>query len=360
MEGFFELVRYFNDEQEETTLFATEGCRQEFLDGYDSIDIDIVTFGKCFFTVSPITVLVALPSMWRIASKMAQLLDVENRLSRVIAFNFLVTEFIKYRAIEHTADGVESFHTLAPMPYQLKSIAHDHIYAYQHGIEAGGGDRSFSIPQYAAISYFVWGEAWIEEFEQKAHPESLIYPVGSPRYDMLVDQRGERNENIDVLFVSGTHVLQKEGYDKTAYRELVEKVVKTCEKYGWELAIKLHPVESAEYYEQRGYDEYIVDEGNISSLLLRSGVAVTDLSSAFTESVVLGTPMVVTQCSTRELDLEFVGEMDGLAFPDTLDEAIEEMSRMKGNVVPVRAIAESGFINLGDSRSTIKRIVMSV
>jgi hypothetical protein len=167
-----------------------------------------------------------------------------------IAFNFLVVEFIKYRSIENTAEGIDSFHTFAPMPYQIKAISHENIYAYQHGIENDEGTRAMAIPQYAPISYFVWGELWTDRFRRKAHPDSAVYPVGSPRYDTLVDKRGTQRRSIDLLFISGAHTLSREGANESAYRDIVETVVNICEQQGWELTIKLHPIEGPEQYEQ--------------------------------------------------------------------------------------------------------------
>jgi CDP-glycerol glycerophosphotransferase (TagB/SpsB family) len=142
-----------------------------------------------------------------------------------------------------------------------------------------------------------------------------------------------------------------------AYRDLVDTVVDICEQQEWELVIKLHPIEGSEQYEQWGYDEYITDKTDIETLLLRSDIAVTDLSSAFIESISLGTPIVVTQ-SSATMDLEPLHRVVGLAFPDSLAEAREDITELKGSHVSVDDIAASGLINLGGSCERIHEITV--
>jgi hypothetical protein len=238
------------------------------------------------------------------------------------------------------------------MPYQLKSVDSDRMFVYQHGVEADDGDRSFSIPKYAPVNYVIWGNVWFEEFKQKSHQESSIYPIGSPRYDRLVERRTERNVDIDVLFVAGSHVIDKTGFDGAAYRELVESVVDLCDRNDWKLAIKLHPVEDSSYYEQLGCDQYIVSEDDISTLLLRSDVAVTDLSSSFIESLAVGTPMIVTQ-SSSDRGYQSFRSVSGIEFPDSLSNALSTIKQIKGYRIPVEDINESGFIQMGDSKEEI-------
>jgi hypothetical protein len=351
-EAFFELVDHFHDSGEETTLFTVGGAKQLFQGEFPNRDLNTVTFSDCFTTVSPVTVISAFATLWRISNEMGRILDIDSLWRRVIVFNFLVVEFMKYDAIEQSNAGIQTFHSYAPMPYQLKSVDSDRMFIYQHGVEADDGDRSFSIPKYAPLNYVIWGDVWLKEFKQKAHPESAIYPIGSPRYDLLAERPTERNVDIDVLFVAGSHVIGKTDFDESAYRELVESVVELCENNDWKLAIKLHPVENSSYYEQLGCDQYIVDEDNISILLLRSDVAVTDLSSSFIESLALGTPMVVTQ-SSSDRGYGSYASVPGIEFPDSLSEALNTIERVKGYRIPIEDINESGFIQIGDSKTEI-------
>jgi hypothetical protein len=243
------------------------------------------------------------------------------------------------------------------MPYQIKAVSHDKIYTYQHGIERKSGERAMSIPQYVPLTYFVWGDVWVEQFRTKAHPDSEVYPVGSPRYDNLITKRHTQESDIDLLFISGSHTLTRDDQDEDAYHDLVNMVVSICEELGWKLAIKLHPVEGPERYKQWGYEDYIIEEDSIEKLLLRSDIAVTDLSSAFIESVLLGTPIVVTQTSMNT-DLQFFGQMNGLAFPDTLSEARDDIRRLKGSDVLVDEVNRSGLLNLNNSSERIYQMVV--
>lgn len=355
-EAFFQLLDQFRDNSADTTMFTVSDAAENFRQQYDTEGISIVTFGDCFTTVSPLVVGRALGSLWRIAGEMAELLEMDNLQYRIIAFNSLVVEFIKYRAIDNTAEGIDSFHTFAPMPYQLKAVDNEKIYCYQHGIGDHSEGRSMANPKYAPISYVTWGAHWTDMFEQQTHAASAIYPAGSPRYDSLAAERGTHNHDIDLLFISGSHTLSREDADEDAYRELVEMVVDVCAEHDWNLVIKLHPIEGPERYEQWGYDEYITDETDIVALLRRSAVAVTDLSSAFIESICVGTPVVVTRAST-DFDMGPPIEMNGLSFPDTLAEARADIERTKGTLVAIDDVTESGFINLNDSCEEIYRIV---
>ena len=353
-EAFLQLAKDFTEmDNQDVTLYGVDEAIENFNEQMNGGDITETTFGKSFEKVPIITLIKKLPHLWGIARGLAKKFHVRNLGRQITAFNFLVTEYIKFEGLKRNIGDIDSFHTYAPMPYQLKSVDNDLIYTYQHGIEVGEGNRSFSIPKYAPVTYFIWGSNWLEQFRQKSHPDSPIIPVGSPRYDSLFERREERDVDIDVLFVSGSHVIDSKGYDAQTYRELVDAVVNLCEKQGWNLKIKLHPIEEANLYVQWGYNEYITEVNDISALLLRSDVAVTDLSSAFTESLVLDTPMVVSQ-SSRQVGFQSFGPAPGLAFPDTLSETIHEIQRLKGTHIPVDEINKSGIIHIGESSDKIR------
>lgn len=355
-EALFEIATDFRDRGEPTTILSVEGAKQEFLKQYDAKECNIVTFSDCFTAVSFLSVVRSLPSLWRIATRLAHSLEVDSIIHRVIAFNFLVVEFIKYTAIDNTSTDIKSFHTFAAMPYQTKAIDNDDIYAYQHGIEAGDGDRAMSIPKHAPISYFIWGKAWRDQFEKKAHPDSAVYSVGSPRFDRLVEKRGSESKDIDVLFLSGSQMMGNLGRSEADYRELVETVIDTCEEMDWNLHIKLHPIEQPTLYKKWGYDHFITEKTDINKLLLQADVAVTECSSAFVESAILGTPMVVTQ-TTMHFDFESFTSLDGLSFPDSLMEARDEIKSLKGRTISVADFEDDPLVYLGGSCDKIAQII---
>jgi hypothetical protein len=242
------------------------------------------------------------------------------------------------------------------MPYQTKAIENDDIYAYQHGIETGDGDRAMSIPKHAPVSYFIWGEAWRDQFEKKAHPDSAVYSVGSPRFDSLIEKRGSETKDIDVLFLSGSQVIGNLGRSEADYRQLVETVIDICERMGWNVQIKLHPIEQPTLYEKWGYNQYITDETDINKLLLQSDVAVTESSSAFVESAILGTPMIVTQ-TTIYHDFESFTSLDGISFPDSLAEVPGEIKSLKDHMISVADFDDDPLVSLGGSCNKIAHIL---
>jgi hypothetical protein len=213
-----------------------------------------------------------------------------------------------------------------------------------------------SIPKHAPVSYFIWGEAWRDQFEKKSHSDSVVYSVGSPRFDSLIEKRGSEPKDIDELFLSGSQMIGNCGRSEADYRQLVETVIDTCEEMGWNLQIKLHPIEEPTLYEGWGYDQFITEEKDINKLLLRSDVAVTESSSAFVESAILGTPMVVTQ-TTIYHDFESFTSLDGISFPGSLAEVPDEIKSLKGHTISVADFDDDPLVYLGGSCDKIAQIL---
>lgn len=350
--AFFEL---FDAIEEPCTVLAVEGAKRRFLDSENRPEDAVVTFGETFTRVSPIGVLRALPWLWRITREVGDGLEVESTRHRIVVFNFLVTEHVKSVALNQSARSVDSFHTYSPAPYQITSIPPQDIYAYQHGIETGRNDRSFAIPPYVPINYFVWGAPWKRSFERKAHPEASIYAVGSPRLDRIFRRHREVDPTYDVLFISGSHVLDAEHLDARAYRELVETVVEFAEEREWSLKIKLHPIETPERYEEWGYEAYVTPESDLEALLTNASVAVTDGSSAFIESVIIGTPVVVAQQSL-DMGLDRYG-VPGATFPDSTAGVRRSLGDLHGRHVSQEDLIDSDVLVVGDSVERIADVL---
>jgi hypothetical protein len=350
--AFFEL---FDAIEEPTTVLAVEGAKRRFLDSEDRPEDAVVTFGETFTRVSPIRVLRALPWLWRITREVGDGLEVESTRYRIVVFNFLVTEHVKSEALHRSARSVDSFHTYSPAPYQITSIPPQDIYAYQHGIETDHTERSFAIPPYVPINYFVWGAPWKRSFERKAHPEASIYAVGSPRLDRMFRRHREVDPTYDVLFISGSHVIGQDNIDAHAYRGLVETVVGAAVDREWSLKIKLHPIETPERYEEWGYEAYVTSENDLEDLLRNAAVAVTDVSSAFIESVVMGTPIVVAQQSLdRGLDRYGV---PGAIFPDSTAGVRRSLGDVHGRHISQKDLIDSDALVIGDSVERIADIL---
>jgi hypothetical protein len=183
-----------------------------------------------------------------------------------------------------------------------------------------------------------------------------VYSVGSPRFDSLIEKRGSETKDIDVLFLSGSQVIGNLGRSEADYRQLVETVIDICERMGWNVQIKLHPIEQPTLYEKWGYNQYITDETDINKLLLQSDVAVTESSSAFVESAILGTPMIVTQ-TTIYHDFESFTSLDGISFPDSLAEVPGEIKSLKDHMISVADFDDDPLVSLGGSCNKIAHIL---
>lgn len=355
-DSFFDLVEFFDNSRTSATLYCTSDCQRKYQD-QDRKSANIATIGSTFRNISPFAFFRGIPDLWRVNMMMAKLLEVERFRWKVVVFNVLLAEHVKYLGLRSSIREVKSFHTYSPMPYQLLAVENTRIFTHQHGIQATSGNRAMAIPKFAPVNYLVYGAFWVDNFSRKAHPESNIYPVGNPRFDRLVERRTERSSEIDLLFVSGSHILDRSDFDECEYRELVESVVGICSDQGWKLVIKLHPIEGPEYYESWGYEEYITDEDDIIDLLLCSDVAVTDVSTAFLESILVGTPMVVTQHTDMDLGLDGIDDIEGLTFPESLTQARKDILRLKGSIVSEAAISSSSIMEIGDTEARIERVV---
>ncbi len=233
----------------------------------------------------------------------------------IYAYNLLLLERIKGNSINKLTSSNPSIHTHRPMPYLISSTDRGKVFVYQYGtqpISSGNCwpglepnedrlDFKTSIPFYQPLTYFVWGETWVDHFQRVAHEDSNIISVGSPWYDYLSKKHShhQSSPDIDVLFISQAHSVS---VDLTSeYESFVRTIINKCEFEGWDFAIKLHPREDNHWYENKGMGDYIRSFKDIDSALIRSKVAVTDNSTAFIEASVLGTPVIVADLNNTGL-----------------------------------------------------------
>jgi UDP-N-acetylglucosamine 2-epimerase len=242
------------------------------------------------------------------------------------------------------------------MPYQIKSIENKIIYVHQHGLQSLPGDRAQSIPKYAPVNYFTYGRYWNKYFRMKSHPDSNIISVGNSRFDDLFKQDKEHTE-IDVLFISGTHALEWPAFDEKKYKSLIDTVTNICEQNDWNMRIKLHPRESDKYYSEWGYEKYITKSKDIENLLLKSDIAVTDASSAFIESLLLNTPVIFAQYSIDILQMDRPDTIEGISFPEDLEQLSKDLTQMKGDSVNKKKLSQSSMFKLGDSTQNVMKAV---
>lgn len=261
--------------------------------------------------------------------------------SGVLIYNFVFLEYIKRQTVRPLTSENPSIHAFSPMPYLLCSTSADRVFAYQHGIQTPLGDKILSIPFFTPITLLIWGEPWRDNFRSHVHSETQIRVVGSPWYEYLEQKsQKERQPEYDVLFISSSQGLNGPKIE-TAFEDLVRTLIETCERHNYSLAVKLHPLEDASWYETRGWREHVVEFDDIDDALLTSRVSVTNASTAFVESAVLAVPTIVTDLWDRGLDS--LAPVDHVSFA--------EVSNVKNDVVS--AVNGQKFIS-DDSHSLVR------
>jgi hypothetical protein len=210
-----------------------------------------------------------------------------------------------------------SVHTYSPMPYLIENTKKDRIFVYQHGTQWKSANTLMAVPFYIPLTYFIWSDLWAESFEDASHPDSQIISVGSPWHDHLAKSYTETKPKFDVLLISQSHDLQTQAEDER-YKKFVKTIVEVCERNKLDLKIKLHPKESNAWYRDHGLSNYIDEFEDIDIALQQTQVAVTDHSSAFVESSVYGTPIVVADI--HEKNLSSLAPVQGVFFPETIED----------------------------------------
>lgn len=274
-----------------------------------------------------------------------------------LVVNVIILEQVKRECIREITLNEPSIHTYSPMPYLLESTGSDKVYVYQHGIQWHRDERQafdFSVPSFIPLTYFVWGDPWVSNFEEYAHPEARVLPVGSPWYDQLSKRETgvETEPSYDVVFVSKSPQSDSVPDKHLRYEALFEAVLDICNKKDLSLAVKLHPNEPPDWYRERGWEKYIVEFEGIEEALQATRLAVTDNSSTFVESAALGTPMIVADIA--DVGLDALGPVSNTIFADDLDDLQEGIL---GVCVEDREFARiqrgRQLVRLGDSTERI-------
>lgn len=290
--------------------------------------------------------LAALVRAWQVNARVADRLRVANLHYRSISLNLVLTELIKAESLSRAQDGIKSFHTQSPSPYALSTIDEERFYLYQHGQGISMTGR-LTAAEYG-LTYFTWGPGWAPEkyCSKKAQQVIEFVPVGNPMFDEMIERREERppNPEYDVLFISQSHVLGK--WHPERYEEYVQEIINICDRNEYRLGIKLHrPQEDKTYYRKRGWEEYVVDY-DIIKALLNSRASVTDCSSGYLESVVLGSPVVLTQFMHELQDQDLIARIPGVyqpERPDMIEPAIRDATNTS---ITVDELNESGAFML--------------
>lgn len=338
------------------TLLCTHSTREKIENGDITTDSWNVVSHNDFHGLVPLwSTIGALFDAIRINSSVADRLEVMTNRNRWIGFNLVFTELIKSMSFAAGKGDLKSFHTQSPSPYALRNVDENNFFLYQHGQGISMTER-IAIADYH-LTYFIWGPGWRpeEHVSKKAIDVINFVPIGNPVYDEMLRRRSERPESpaFDVLLFSQSHVLGE--WVPEEYEEYVQTIINFCEKKGYRLGVKLHrPAEDSTYYERRGWGEYIVD-GDIQDAIINSRITITDCSSAFLESVIMGSPAVLTQLMCEITDRKLAEQITGVHHTEDLKEIPDTITAaLTSYPVPVEALENSGVFTLG---GTAERIV---
>jgi hypothetical protein len=282
----------------------------------------------------------------------------------ILIFNFILLEAIKRESLRTVCENDPKIHTFSPTPYLIESTNPSSVFVYQHGVQwvrPGKRDFTSSCPPFVPLTYFIWGEAWRSMFERYVHPNSKIVSVGNPWYDTLADSTDEKSdaENIDVLFIGASHTTStKERNEK--YESLVRTVINTCNKKNLNLAIKLHPNGNNDWYRERDWGKYIKEFETIDNAISSSKVLITNTSSTFVESTVLGKPIIVADVYDKQLSN--LGPLKNVVFSDGVEEIPELVTGIITGDADIISMLKKGPIpvDLGQSTNQITEYVSNI
>jgi len=272
--------------------------------------------------------------------------------------NAIFLEFVKTLSFGLVAGHEPTVHTYSLMPYQVRSTGLDRLYVYQHGCQRAPeepGEGGWAATTFFPVTILIWGEAWVANYHHLIHEDCTLEVVGSPWFDRLSELASEFTpaDHCDVLFIGGSQTSSKK-YD-TSYEEIVSTVVQSCKDNGWSLAIKLHPVERATWYENRGWDEFITEFEGIHEALISADVAVSHFSSAFVESLVVGTPVVLND--EWSFGLTRIRPINGVSFVSTTELESEINDWINKSRTSNKIAIDSQLVDVGRSTERIVNIV---
>lgn len=274
---------------------------------------------------------------------------------KYIACNYTLTEHIKRKSLEGLMEKDPCVHTYSPMPYLVENTKSENIFVYQHGIQWRNDETvGMATPFYTPLTYFLWGDIWIDNFKDIAHPDSRIFPTGSPWHNHLAESNTKKEPEFEVLLVSQSHAYTNTEKQKQ-YEEFVRKVVDFCREKNVKLRVKLHPNEPKSWYRERGLESYVAEFEDIDDALKRTQIAVTDTSSVFVESSVYGTPIVVADSTNT--NISSLAPVQNVLFPaDTEELPTALMDALSGNLPET----DRSVVKIGGATERIISIVNSM
>jgi hypothetical protein len=351
--SFLEVAEALQEEGEEVCLLCSPAAADE-RESWEKRGLPTTTHRRLHGQVGGVRLAMSVVSSAVLTARLWTKPDTYRSLTALYQYyNFVLLEHLKRESLRELTVNDPRIHTFSAMPYLVASTTPRDRFAYQHGLQMPDSDRLLSLPFFAPMHVFIWGEAWRERFAEALHSESTVHVVGSPWYDYLASRRSDRDPGTDVLFIGGSHGVSDPEV-VTAYERLVGNTVETCERNGYSLAVKLHPLESPAWYEERGWGEYVAEFDDIDEALLEARVSVTNGSTAFVESAVLGVPAIVGDLFENGLadlgPVDFVRFTGGPDFGGAIVEAVEGGE--------FRSEGSRPLIHLGESRDRIVDVVL--
>jgi len=272
------------------------------------------------------------------------------------AFNSIFLEYIKYISLQQTVSDNPGIHTYSLMPYQVRTTVPERLYVYQHGAQRKPDENALAAISFFPAMIFIWGESWVENFRLLSHSKTRLRVTGSPWHDYLSQSRDQASE-YDILFIGGSQAVNHSDKWERLYEQLVADVTDVCKENEWSLAIKLHPIETTKWYREHGWEHYVGEFNSIRDAINSADVAVTHFSSAFVESIALGTPIVLSE--VWSYGMSNIRPIEGAYFADS--------ENRKRKIEQIRALNHSSedilrngqIVDIGQSVDQILDIITS-
>lgn len=271
-----------------------------------------------------------------------------------LVLNLVFLEHAKSGSLGAAVSGTPTVHTVKNSAYLWPHADEQSFYVYQEGIAWSFQDRDTGFPDdqrpfitqapfHRPATYLIWSEVWRENFEASAHDDSEVVPVGSPYYDWLREEQQQDDDcQTDTVLFIGASQDATSATQNERYEALLRETATVVEEMEKELVIKPHPADDIKWYERRGFGEHLQSFSSIVEALQHCDVAATNASSAFVESSVLETPIVVRDLFG--LGLARLGPIKFVSFAETDAEYAE-------------ALSESGSEPAGDASSEFAELV---
>jgi len=288
-------------------------------------DVKVSPFNQVIHNVSVTSLYEKMCDTCASVSKVNELYDKEVGVYHLcIVFNYTFIECIKAEIVSSISDDTTSIHLMSPNPYAAMSVKPSNVYYYQFAKKGAflrqNEVKNKSLPFYAPVNYFVWGDNWKELYSSQVHSNSDLFSVGSTWYEQITHKEEYESQDIDVL------LLGQDGFES---EELVKKVIRYVQNNNIEFSIKLHPKDnSGEWYESRGWGHYISKFSGIREAIGRSQVVIADTSTGFIESCILQTYTIVFDCQKRGISA--LDPAEYVYFPVDIHDGIQQIDAIIG------------------------------